>query len=304
MEKNIILKRANANQAELSRLSCMCLDVNSNKDMVSVDKLFDTQGFSREMFGANWEARLKQMMTAKDEALLKTVRQRVAQGFIIRDIEQCRVFLLFGPIHEIMDYVVSHSLSLPSASQKFLLLRGNAELVCWYLISYDFIHDVNCRILAECYDDDTILFYTGRCDYNTKLTEELLRVRRFALLEKIQEQHSLYSTMDPRIFRAHVKVILRAGHPELLKTQIRRYGLREDDVCLLLDSGNQEIIRYYLEYYELEAIGQQALVGSRNAAVVQYYQERYGFLKGIRKQAEKFGLLKTRKLRFSCFGWM
>lgn len=299
---NITLRQTNAHGAEFGRPMYMYPDITGNQSIISAGKMPNMAGGAAAMPNTDWELQLKQMMTAEDEALLKIARREAALGGSLFDVEQLRVFLLFAPINEIIAYI-TRGQHLATAAQKFVFLRGNIELIRWYLGSDVWVFDVNCTILAECCDDETILFYTGKHDFSPALTRELLRVGRFVLLERIQEQASLYSTCDPRrICRAHVNAILQAGHPELLKTQIRRYGLEESDVCLLLDSGNEEIIRYYLGYYELGGIEQLALVRLGNAALVQFYQNRYGFLKAVRRQAEKRGLLKARRPWLRCFG--
>ena len=225
-------------------------------------------------------------MTAEDKELLAAARKNIFKRLSIKEL---RALFQFGTADEVRRYVRDHGVL--HELEKLLLLRGDAELVSYYLSCHS-IEEDSCTLLAVHYDDDIVLEYTGKYVFETALTEALLKAGRFSLLEKIQEQGSLYVCNRLGFYSPHVAVILKAGHPELLKTQIRKYGnWQERDIPLLLKSGNKEMIKYYLDYHELKESGQKELVEFGDAELAQLYQMRYGFSNEVYQLAKWRGLL-------------
>lgn len=228
-------------------------------------------------------------MTAEDKELLAAAREKLSRKFPM-SIKEQRVLFLFGTADEVRKCICSVYVCIET--EEFLLLRGDAELVRCFLRQDFSLHEKACTLLAVHYDDDIVLEYTGKYVFETALTEALLKAGRFSLLEKIQEQCSLYACDGLGGYSPHVAVILKAGHPELLKTQIRKYGnWQERDIPLLLKSGNNEMIKYYLDYHELKDSGQKELVEFGDAELVQLYQMRYGFSNEVYQLARWRGLL-------------
>lgn len=230
-------------------------------------------------------------MTKRDKALLKAMRKGIQNFNAMKfDDEQSRAFFLFASDKEV-GFSLLESKLFPEAAEKWLFLRGNAAFVREYLGKFS-VADGNCPLLAAHYDDDVILSYVCKVVFSRRLTEELLIAGRFALLERIQEEVDLYAVDRLGRYSNHVTELIIDGHPELLKTQIRKYGrFRPTDVVLLLKSGNKEMIEYYLDYYALGEDGQKSLIELGDAALAQMYQKRYGFGDKARQLAEWRGLL-------------
>lgn len=122
--------------------------------------------------------------------------------------------------------------------------------------------------------------------------ETLLDLERFEIIEKIQEVNSLEVCNILSGVERHVAAIIKAGHSELLKTQIREHGFRyQEDVYALIKTGNVEMIKYYLDYHSLSESAQKELIKLGNAQLAKIYQERFGFCSDSLKLAKWRGLL-------------
>lgn len=237
---------------------------------------------------SNWTLPAPQVFMPTDEELkiLEKAREKVRKrGGLDEDTE--RVYLCFSTDEEFENFVLNRILS--GSNEKYILLRGTQDLVKKYVLKHCW-DDVVVDLMAERCSDDVILAYFSKWLVHVKVIEKLLDLGRFELIEKIQK----VTTLDARrsCSDRHVAAIIKAGHSELLKTQIKKHGFRyEDDVEALIKTGNVEMIKYYLDYHSLSESAQKELIELGNAQLVKIYQERYGFCSDSLKLAKWRGLL-------------
>lgn len=237
---------------------------------------------------SNWTLPAPQVFTPTDEELkiLEEAREKVRKrSYLDEDTE--RVYLCFSTDKEFEYFVLNRILS--GSNEKYILLRGTQDLVKKYVLKHcwdDAVED----LMAERCSDDVILAYFSKWLVRVKVIEKLLELGRFELIEKIPK----VSNLDARrsCSDRHVAAIIKAGHSELLKTQIRKHGFRyEDDVEALIKTGNVEMIKYFLDYHSLSESAQKELIELGNAQLVKIYQERYGFCSDSLKLAKWRGVL-------------
>lgn len=237
---------------------------------------------------STWTLPAPQVFTPTDEEvkILEKAREKVRREEVLSRDEE-RVYLCFATDTEFENFVLNRILFC--SNEKYILLRGTQDLVKKYVLKHCW-DDVVVDLMAERCSDDVILAYFSKWLVRVKVVEKLLELGRFELIEKIQE----VSSLDARRLCSdrHVAAIIKAGHSELLKTQIRKHGFRyEDDVEALIKTGNVEMIKYYLDYHSLSESAQKELIELGNAQLVKIYQERYGFCSDSLKLAKWRGLL-------------
>lgn len=237
---------------------------------------------------STWTLPALQVFTPTDEELkiLEKAREKVRREEVLSRDEE-RVYLCFATDTEFENFVLNRILFC--SNEKYILLRGTQDLVKKYVLKHCW-DDVVVDLMAERCSDDVILAYFSKWLVHVKVIEKLLDLGRFELIEKIQK----VTTLDARrsCSDRHVAAIIKAGHSELLKTQIKKHGFRyEDDVEALIKTGNVEMIKYYLDYHSLSESAQKELIELGNAQLVKIYQERYGFCSDSLKLAKWRGLL-------------
>ena len=239
---------------------------------------------------SNWTLPASQVFTPTDEELeiFEKAREKVRKGgYLDEDTE--RVYLCFSTDKEFEYFVLNRILS--GSNEKYILLRGTQDLVKKYVLKHCW-DDAVVDLMAERCSDDVILAYFSKWLVCVKVIEKLLELGRFELIEKIQK----VTTLDARRLCSdrHVAAIIKAGHSELLKTQIRKHGFRyEDDVEALIKTGNVEMIKYYLDYHSLSESAQKELIELGNAQLAKIYQVRYGFCSDSLKLAKWRGLISA-----------
>lgn len=237
---------------------------------------------------SNWTLPAPQVFTPTDEELkiLEKAREKVRREEVLSRDEEC-VYLCFATDTEFENFVLNRILFC--SNEKYILLRGTQDLVKKYVLKHCW-DDVVVGLMAERCSDDVILAYFSKWLVHVKVIEKLLDLGRFELIEKIQK----VTTLDARRSGSdrHVAAIIKAGHSELLKTQIRKHGFRyEDDVEALIKTGNVEMIKYYLDYHSLSESAQKELIELGNAQLAKIYQERYSFCSDSLKLAKWRGLI-------------
>ncbi len=237
---------------------------------------------------SNWTLPTPQVFTPTDEEvkILEKAREKVRREEVLSRDEE-RVYLCFATDTEFENFVLNRILFC--SNEKYILLRGTQDLVKKYVLKHCW-DDVVVDLMAERCSDDVILAYFSKWLVHVKVIEKLLDLGRFELIEKIQK----VTTLDARRSGSdrHVAAIIKAGHSELLKTQIRKHGFRyEDDVEALIKTGNVEMIKYYLDYHSLSESAQKELIELGNAQLAKIYQERYSFCSDSLKLAKWCGLI-------------
>lgn len=237
---------------------------------------------------SNWTLPTPQVFTPTDEEvkILEKAREKVRREEVLSRDEE-RVYLCFATDTEFENFVLNRILFC--SNEKYILLRGTQDLVKKYVLKHCW-DDVVVDLMAERCSDDVILAYFSKWLVHVKVIEKLLDLGRFELIEKIQK----VTTLDARRSGSdrHVAAIIKAGHSELLKTQIRKHGFRyEDDVEALIKTGNVEMIKYYLDYHSLSESAQKELIELGNAQLAKIYQERYSFCSDSLKLAKWRGLI-------------
>lgn len=217
-------------------------------------------------------------------ARLEVARQALLEGVDLT-YEEEEALVYFGTDEEVRAY-------FPYLECDELLIRkGNQKLLEEYIEDNNFFCE---DILAERCSDEVILKYFDNWLVDVKFIEKLLELGRFELIEKIQEVSSFNRPSALGEVARYVEAILKAGYPQLLKIQIRKYDdWLDDDVVLLVQSGNLEMIKYYLDYHRLCSAAQKELVKLANSQLIEMYQERYGFDVDIAEMAKWRGLLSV-----------
>lgn len=237
---------------------------------------------------SNWTLPTPQVFTPTDEEvkILEKAREKVRREEVLSRDEE-RVYLCFATDTEFENFVLNRILFC--SNEKYILLRGTQDLFKKYVLKHCW-DDVVVDLMAERCSDDVILAYFSKWLVHVKVIEKLLDLGRFELIEKIQK----VTTLDARrsCSDRHVAAIIKAGHSELLKTQIRKHGFRyEDDVEALIKTGNVKMIKYYLDYHSLSESAQKELIELGNAQLAKIYQERYSFCSDSLKLAKWRGLI-------------
>lgn len=237
---------------------------------------------------SNWILPTPQVFTPTDEEvkILEKAREKVRREEVLSRDEE-RVYLCFATDTEFENFVLNRILFC--SNEKYILLRGTQDLFKKYVLKHCWDDAVEDLMAKRC-SDDVILAYFSKWLVRVKVVEKLLELGRFELIEKIQK----VTTLDARRSGSdrHVAAIIKAGHSELLKTQIRKHGFRyEDDVEALIKTGNVEMIKYYLDYHSLSESAQKELIELGNAHLAKIYQERYSFCSDSLKLAKWRGLI-------------
>lgn len=237
---------------------------------------------------STWTLPAPQVFTPTDEEvkILEKAREKVRREEVLSRDEE-RVYLCFATDTEFENFVLNRILFC--SNEKYILLRGTQDLFKKYVLKHCWDDAVEDLMAKRC-SDDVILAYFSKWLVRVKVVEKLLELGRFELIEKIPKVSSLDACRS--CSDRHVAAIIKAGHSELLKTQIREYGFRyQDDVYALIKTGNVEMIKYYLDYHSLSESAQKELIELGNAQLVKIYQERYGFCSDSLKLAKWRGLL-------------
>lgn len=237
---------------------------------------------------SNWTLPAPQVFTPTDEEvkILEKAREKVQREEVLSRDEE-RVYLCFATDTEFENFVLNRILFC--SNEKYILLRGTQDLFKKYVLKHCW-DDVVVDLMAERCSDDVILAYFSKWLVRVKVVEKLLELGRFELIEKIPKVSSLDACRS--CSDRHVAAIIKAGHSELLKTQIRKHGFRyEDDVEALIKTGNVEMIKYYLDYHSLSESAQKELIELGNAQLAKIYQERYSFCSDSLKLAKWRGLI-------------
>ena len=218
-------------------------------------------------------------------ARLEAARKALLEGLDLT-YEEEEALVYFGIDEEVRAYFPYLKCS------ELLIWKGNQKLLEEYIEDNSFVWDDDVILMAERCSDEVILKYFDNWLVDVKFMEKLLELGRFELIEKIQEVSSLNHPSALGEVARYVETILKAGRPELLKTQIRKYDdWFDEDVVLLIQSGNVEMIKYYLDYHCLCSAAQKELVKLANSQLIEMYQERYGFDADIAEMAQWRGLL-------------
>ena len=239
---------------------------------------------------SNWTLPAPQVFTPTDEEvkILEKAREKVWREEVLSRDEE-RVYLCFATDTEFENFVLNRILFC--SNEKYILLRGTQDLFKKYVLKHCW-DDVVVDLMAERCSDDVILAYFSKWLVRVKVVEKLLELGRFELIEKIPKVSSLDACRS--CSDRHVAAIIKAGHSELLKTQIRKHGFRyEDDVEALIKTGNVEMIKYYLDYHSLSESAQKELIELGNAQLAKIYQVRYGFCSDSLKLAKWRGLISA-----------
>ena len=237
---------------------------------------------------STWTLPAPQVFTPTDEEvkILEKAREKVRREEVLSRDEE-RVYLCFATDTEFENFVLNRILFC--SNEKYILLRGTQDLFKKYVLKHCW-DDVVVDLMAERCSDDVILAYFSKWLVRVKVVEKLLELGRFELIEKIPKVSSLDACRS--CSDRHVAAIIKAGHSELLKTQIRKHGFRyEDDVEALIKTGNVEMIKYYLDYHSLSESAQKELIELGNAQLAKIYQERYSFCSDSLKLAKWRGLI-------------
>lgn len=225
-------------------------------------------------------------------ARLEVVRQALSEGIDLTyeelTYEEEVALVYFGTDEEVRAYFPYLKCS------ELLIWKGNQKLLEDYIEDNSFCREDVLMLMAERCSDEVILKYFDNWLVDVKFVEKLLELERFELIEKIQEVSSLNHPSALGEVACYVETILKAGYPQLLKIQIRKYDdWLYDDVVLLMQSGNLEMIKYYLDYHPLCSAAQKELVKLANSQLIEMYQERYGFDADIAEMAKWRGLLSV-----------
>lgn len=225
---------------------------------------------------------LKQPNAKEREALAQCLSKLKNKRFLAKD-EQLTI-ISFGSEDDIIKLIDLKTFICPE-NEKAILRRGSKKI--FQKLVKKRVFSESCSTMAEYYPDEDILQYVSQYIYPTEITQTLLKNKRYGLLVKLQENESLYAANRLGWYSSHVEEFFAAGHPELLKTQIRKYGKwPERDTLLLIKSRNEEMITYYLDYHELPTKAQIELVELGNKKLIELYNQRYGLASEAAKIAK------------------